>query len=69
MMWDKLFATYHATIIQNNFELPGFRLLGNKKPVIYMDVFILINALNTRFYDYANQHSNFYIHDIHYLSA
>lgn len=69
MMWDKLSSTYHATIIQNNFELPFFRLLGNKEANDIHGRVHYINRLNSYFYAYANQHTNFFIHDIHYLSS
>ena len=29
-LWDHLFEKYHCPIIQNNFELPFYRVLGNQ---------------------------------------
>lgn len=29
-MWERLEQVYHCPIIQNNFELPSYRLLGNR---------------------------------------
>ena len=30
-MWEKLEEKYHCPIIQNNFEMPLYRLMGNKE--------------------------------------
>jgi len=69
VMWDKLEETYHATIIQNNFELPFYRLMGNKDASDVHGRIHFIQSLNKRFYEYSNTHENFYIQDIQYLSA
>ncbi|KSV58816.1 HAD-IIIC family phosphatase [Acetivibrio ethanolgignens] len=69
MMWDKIAETYHCPIIQNNFELPFYRLLGNKDATVSFGRVNFITELNRRFYRYANTHENFYINDINYLSA
>lgn len=68
-MWEKIRATYNCPIIQNNFELPFFRLLGNKDASDYRGRVNFISALNMDFYDYADSHDSFYINDINYLSA
>ena len=68
-MWDKARDIYHCTIIQNNFEYPSYRLLGNRD---ISDIHGRVNyilKLNMRFNKYAQLHENFYIHDINYLSA
>jgi len=28
-LWDKIHSSYNCTVIQNNFELPQYRILGN----------------------------------------
>lgn len=68
-MWEKLAETYHCPIIQNNFELPFYRLLGNKDASDFHGRTRFVTRLNERFYNYAQAHRSFYIHDIHYLSA
>ena len=68
-MWDKLFEKFQATIIQNNFEYPFYRLLGNKDAVDIHGKINFINRLNSKFYEYANSHSNFFINDINYISS
>ena len=68
-MWDKLFADYHCTIIQNNFEFPTFRLLGNKDATDIHGKVNFLTQLNLQFADYAEAHENFFICDINYASA
>lgn len=68
-MWDKLESTYGCPIIQNNFEYPFYRLLGNKDASDIHGKTNFITRLNMKFYDYAMAHNNFFINDINYLSA
>ena len=69
VMWDKLRETYACPIIQNNFEMPFYRLLGNSDAVDVHGRIHFLNHLNEKFYEYADSHENFYINDINYLSA
>lgn len=69
VMWEKIADTYHCPVIQNNFEYPFYRLLGNQEAVYLQGRIRFLNRLNEKFYQYAREHENFYIHDIHYLSA
>jgi len=69
VMWDKLRETYACPIIQNNFEMPFYRILGNRDAVDVHGRIHFLNRLNEKFYEYADTHENFYINDIHYLSA
>lgn len=69
VMWEKLRETYHCSIIQNNMELPFYRMLGNKDASDYHGRVNFISRLNEKFYRYARNHENFYINDINYLSA
>lgn len=69
LMWDKLTETCHCPIIQNNFEYPFYRLLGNMDAAEIHGRTRFITRLNERFYEYAEAHGNFYIHDINYISA
>lgn len=68
-MWNRIMEVYCCPIIQNNFELPFFRLMGNKDASDFRGRVNFINRLNMLFYEYAQKHDNFYIHDIHYESA
>ena len=69
VMWDKIAKKYHCPVIQNNFEMPSYRLLGNKDASVGYGRVNFVMELNRRFYRYANTHENFYINDINYLSA
>ena len=68
-IWEKLHAGLGAVIIQNNFDLPRLRPLGNLEA---SEVSCRVNyllRLNAEFAKYAQSHSRFLINDIHYLSA
>lgn len=68
-IWTRLEEIYHCPIIQNNFEYPYFRLLGNKDASDVHGRVNFVTKLNLYFYEYAKTHKNFYICDINYLSA
>ena len=68
-MWDKLRQTYHCPIIQNNFEYPFYRLLGNQDASNIHGRINFITRLNMGFYEYAQSHEGFFINDINYLAA
>jgi len=68
-MWDKLFSDFHCPIIQNNFEKPFYRLLGNKDATDIHGKVNFINRLNQKWSEYAQKHENFYICDIDYISS
>lgn len=68
-MWEKLRSKFNCPIIQNNFEMPFYRLLGNKDAQDYRGRTNFVTELNRRFYEYADEHNDFYIHDINYISA
>lgn len=68
-MWASLSERFGCIIIQNNFELPSERLLGNREVGCAFGRIDFITRLNVKLYDYARTHGNFYIHDINYLSA
>jgi len=68
-MWDIIAQDLKCAIIQNNFERPLFRLLGNKDVSDFRGRTNFISRLNQAFYTYAQEHEEFYINDIDYLSA
>ncbi|SOC03693.1 HAD-IIIC family phosphatase [Pseudobutyrivibrio ruminis] len=68
-IWKTLAEKYNCPIIQNNFEMPLFRLLGNRDAYDYRGSMNFITRLNQRMYDYAMSTENFYICDINYISA
>lgn len=69
VMWDKLAQSYHCPVIQNNFEYPGYRLMGNRDAVDIHGRVAFINRLNLMFAEYAEGHGNFYLNDINYVAA
>ena len=68
-MWEALRERFGCVIIQNNFEFPYYRLLGNKEAVDVHGRQYFLNRLNEGFYRYARENKNFYINDIQYLSS
>lgn len=68
-MWEKLSADWHCPIIQNNFEYPYFRLMGNQDGADIHGRTWYVNQLNARFAAYAAEHANFFLNDINYQSA
>ncbi len=68
-MWDKLSADYACPIIQNNFEYPCYRLLGNQDASNIHGQVNYITRLNMQLYAYAQTHANFFVHDLNYLAA
>ena len=58
-----------AVILQNNFDLPWYRVMGNMDATDVHGHVNFINRLNLLFSDYAAKTPNFYINDLHYLSA
>ncbi len=68
-MWDHLAETYHCPVIQNNFEYPSYRLLGNRDVSDIHGATNFITRLNQKFYEYTQTHEKFYINDINYVSA
>ncbi len=68
-VWNAIRNRYNCTIIQNNFEFPFYRLMGNMDATDYHGRVNFVNRLNQKFIEYGNTHNDFYIHDIQYLSA
>lgn len=68
-MWEKIFETFHCPVIQNNFEPPFYRLLGNRDGWDFHGKLNFVNHLNERFCLYAQSHENFYIQDLNYLAS
>jgi len=68
-IWQSLLNKYNATIIQNNFELPFNRSLGNLDATILNGKTSFINKLNIEVSKEINSKKNIYLNDINYLSA
>jgi FkbH-like protein len=68
-LWEKVHSRLGALIIQNNFDLPRLRPLGNLEAFESSGRVNFLMRLNAEFATYARTHSWFLINDIHYLSA
>jgi FkbH-like protein len=68
-LWEGIHAKFGAIIIQNNFDLPRLRPLGNLEASESYSRVNFLMRLNAEMAAYARQHPNFLINDIHYLSA
>jgi len=68
-MWESISEKYSCPIIQNNFEMPIYRILGNRDCWDIHGLVNFVSRLNMMFYDYAQKNRSFYINDINYLSA
>ncbi len=69
VMWDRIAEKYHCPVIQNNFEYPFYRVLGNREAVDIHGRISFINRLNDKFYEYAKSHAHFHINDLNYMAA
>lgn len=68
-IWSCLADNYRCPVIQNNFEMPFYRLLGNKDASDIHGAVNFLTRLNLKFYEYAQAHKDFFICDINYISA
>ena len=68
-LWEKIHTELGAVIIQNNFDLPQLRPLGNLEASESSSRANFLLRLNAEFAKYARNHSRFLINDILYLSA
>lgn len=68
-VWQSLSDTYQCAIIQNNFELPPYRIYGNLDSILPSAKTQYIHTLNAKIHAKIYETPNLYIHDICYLSA
>jgi len=68
-LWQQIEKMYQSVVIQNNFELPYARTLGNLDVTDLHGSTNFIQRLNQAFADHARQSTNFHLHDINYLSS
>ncbi len=68
-LWAELERKYGCMIIQNNFDLPALRPLGNLEAGTPYGRVAFINRLNAEFARLAALNPKLVIHDIHSLSA
>jgi FkbH-like protein len=68
-LWEKIHKDLGAVIIQNNFDLPGLRSMGNLEASENFGSVNFVMRLNAEFANYARKHPHVRINDILYLSA
>lgn len=68
-VWNALSQRFSCVIIQTNMESPAWRMLGSMDACDFRGHSNFTVCLNQLFYEYAQNHCNFYIQDIHTLSA
>jgi FkbH-like protein len=69
IIWERIIDSIKCPIIQNNFEPPPFRTLGNLDVVHHSGRVHYIQSLNSQFAKFAQEVPNFYINDIGYQSS
>lgn len=68
-MWKHLKEKYKCPIIQNNFDYPYYRLMGNKDSYDFHGHTYFVNRLNQAFTEFAADFEGLYICDLNYISA
>ena len=69
MTWENLFSKLGCVVIQNNFELPQTRAIGNSSFYLDGGNVNFINKLNLFILEATKKYDNLYINDINYLSS
>lgn len=68
-IWDSLTEKFACPIIQNNFELPYYRLLGNSDASDMRGLCNFVSRLNMRIFEEIQKRGSLYLNDINWLSA
>lgn len=68
-VWESVREKFHCPIIQNNFEMPLYRLFGNRDAWDVHGGTCFLSRLNEGFASYAREHEDFYLNDLNYVSA
>jgi len=69
MFWQKINALFNCVIIQNNFELPPHRSLGNLDACLPQGKINYVQRLNLLFSNASQEMDNLYVQDINYLAS
>lgn len=69
LAWNSLNEKYNCPIIQNNFELPFYRVFGNLDFSKSSSLSNIVLQMNSYFVDCANSITNLFIQDINFMSA
>ncbi|MBO4901166.1 MAG: HAD-IIIC family phosphatase [Lachnospiraceae bacterium] len=68
-IWDALFQRFHCVIIQNNFDMPYLRPLGNREAWDIHGGVHFLSRINMAFAEYAQTHEGLYICDLNWISS
>lgn len=68
-VWESIRQKYGCIVIQNNFDFPNYRLLGNMDATDIHGRINYLTRLNLRFAEYAVNNDYFFINDINYQSS
>ena len=68
-VWEHIKERYGCPVIQNKFEMPMYRLLGNRDCYDSHGRMYFIHELNGRLYKYAQNNDWLYVCDLNYISA
>lgn len=68
-VWTSIREKFHCPVVQNNFEMPFYRVMGNRDCYDIHGHTHFLSRLNQAFYEYAQNNESFYINDINYVSA
>lgn len=68
-LWEHIREKYGCPVIQNNFEMPLYRLLGNRDCYDIHGALRFVHDLNSKLYNYAQENDWLNICDINYISA
>jgi FkbH-like protein len=68
-VWEALSKELGCLVVQNNFDPPLFRILGNSDAVSDFGRTNFIQRLNFKFAEYAKAKPGVLINDLHYLAA
>lgn len=68
-MWNAITQKYSCAIIQNNFEMPSYRFMGNYDAVNFHGMTNIIGRLNIWLAEEADKRNNLYLCDINYIAA
>src|SRR6267378_928672 len=68
-VWDALLSELGCLVVQNNFDPPPFRILGNADTVAEFGRTNFVNRLNLKFAEHAKTKPGILINDLSYLAA
>lgn len=69
MIWSSLSEKINCPIIQNNFELPFYRITGNSANYLQNGNVRFVNELNYFISKSTAKYNNLYVNDLNYLSS